>query len=155
MPIATSRPSCIVSIDIETRSSLELKKSGAYHYTADQHRCLVCCQCFVEQEIQVWEVGQTVPEAIVLHAEGGTFAAWNAQFEKNVWKHILAPLRMARTRDRTMALYPGEAMAYGLPASLEDAARSLGLDNKRLKRKEPHAPYVRPWSGHFWFCLVG
>ena len=35
MPIATSRPSDIVSIDIETRSSLELKKSGAYRYAMD------------------------------------------------------------------------------------------------------------------------
>ena len=43
----------------------------------------VLAWCLGEQEIQVWEVGQTVPEAIVLHAErGGTFSAWNVQFER-------------------------------------------------------------------------
>ena len=48
--------------------------------------------CLGEQEIQVWEAGEPVPEAIVLHAEkGGTFSAWNAQFERLIWKHVLVP----------------------------------------------------------------
>ena len=74
MPIATSRPSDIVSIDIETRSSLELKKSGAYRYAMNPSTDVWCAAwCLGEQEIQLWEVGQTVPESIVLHAERGIF----------------------------------------------------------------------------------
>ena len=69
MPIATSRSSGIVSIDIETRSSLELKKSGAYRYAMDSSTDVWCAAwCLGEQEIQVWEAGEPVPEAGYQHA---------------------------------------------------------------------------------------
>ena len=114
-----------ISIDLETFSVLELKKCGAYRYAIDSGTGVWCAAwCLGEHEIRVWERGEPVPEDIVLHAEsGGSFSAWNAQFERLIWKHVLVPrygwpeLGVGQWR-----CTQAEAMAFGLPASLEDAA---------------------------------
>ena len=119
-----------ISIDLETFSVLELKRCGAYRYAIDSGTGVWCAAwCLGEHEIRVWEPGEPVPEAIVLHAEsGGSFSAWNTQFERLIWKHVLVPrygwpeLGVGQWR-----CTQAEAMAFGLPASLEDAAKALGL----------------------------
>ena len=64
-----------ISVDLETRSALDLKKSGAYRYAMDPGTGVWCVAwCFGEQEIRVWEPGEPVPEKIVLYAgKGGVF----------------------------------------------------------------------------------
>jgi len=154
-----SRLSGTISIDLETRSSLELKKCGTYRYAMDPSTDVWCAAwCLGEQEIQVWEAGEPVPEAIVLHAEkGGTFSAWNAQFERLIWKHVLVPrYGWPGLKTDQWRCTQAEAMAYGLPASLEDAARSLGLDvQKDSKGKNLMLRMSRPRSedtfGFVWW----
>ena len=76
---------------------------------------------------------------------------------KMIWKHILVPrYGWPGLETEQWRCTQAEAMAYGLPASLEDAARSLGLDvQKDSKGKNLMLRMSRPRSedtfGFVWW----
>ena len=154
-----SRLSGTISIDMETRSALDLKKCGVYRYSMDPSTDVWCIAWCLEGEgIQVWEPGDPFPEKIRAHAgRGGSFSAWNVQFERLIWKHVLVPrYGWPGLETEQWRCTQAEAMAYGLPASLEDAARSLGLDvQKDSKGKNLMLRMSRPRSedtfGFVWW----
>ena len=80
-------------IDFETRSTVELKKTGVYVYAEHPTTDLWCaCFAFDDGEIQTWRPGDPVPWNIFEHViSGGEVYAHNAAFERVIWHHILVP----------------------------------------------------------------
>ena len=63
-------------IDFETRSTVDLKKTGAFVYAEDPTTDLWCaCYCFDDGPIETWRPGEPCPDAIAMHVlEGGVLA---------------------------------------------------------------------------------
>lgn len=118
-------------LDVETRSVVDLRKTGAYVYAEDPTTdVIVACYAFgAKGEIRTWLRGQPMPADLREHVEaGGTLVAHNAEFERALWRGVLAP-RYGWTLPRleqwvcTAAL----ANAMALPRSLEGVGAALGL----------------------------
>jgi DNA polymerase len=124
----------VLHIDLESRSAVDLKKTGAYVYAADATTDIWCAAyAFDEEPISVWFMGDPTPHDIIEHVlSGDDIIAHNAAFERTMWHHILTPrygwpepaLEQWRC---TMTM----AYAMGLPGSLEMAAAAVGLDIKK------------------------
>lgn len=124
----------VCHIDFETRSTVDIKKTGAYVYAEHPTTDLWCaCYAFDDGPIGTWEPGDPCPAAIVDHVlRGGELFAHNANFERVIWKHILTPRygwpAPAVTQWRcTMVL----AYAMALPGALEDAAPAAGIQHRK------------------------
>ena len=122
-------------LDVETRSSVELKFSGVYRYAQDESTDLWCV-CFStpdNPEPRLWIPTDEVPDEIIEVVEGGgTFHAWNANFERVIWKHILTPKYGWPEPDLTQwRCTMAEARAYGLPGKLKDAAIALKVEHQK------------------------
>lgn len=150
----------IVSMDFETRGTLDLKKTGVGPY-AKHPNTDVWCLCFTRPSdpsgIDVWTSGDTPPGELVAHVlNGGKISAWNVVFEWHIWNSILVPrygfppLPFDQcVCTMTMALaraYPGsldaaaKAMRTGIP---KDAAGSrLMLSMCRPRRIETDGTVV-------------
>lgn len=113
-----------ISLDLETRSALDLKKSGAYAYA--QHASTdVWCLAYAlpGEEPRVWRPGQPAPDF-----GGHGLRAWNAPFERAIWENILVPRYgfPAVPLDRWVCT-AAEARAMSLPGGLDQAAKALRL----------------------------
>ena len=124
----------ILHVDFETRSSIDLKKTGVHvyakHYTTD-----VCCAAFAFDDgpVKVWLPGQPVPRDLIEHIEAeGEVWAHNAAFEIEIANEVCVK------KHGWPYLYPEQcictmAMAYamGLPGSLEGCAAALGIQEQK------------------------
>ena len=121
-------------IDFESRSTVDLRKTGAYVYAEDPTTDLWCaCYAFGDGEIQTWRPGEPCPDDIFDHVlAGGELFAHNAAFERIIWKYILAPRygwpepSVSQWRC-TMVL----AYAMALPGALADAAPAAGIKHQK------------------------
>ena len=121
-------------IDFETRSTVELKKTGVYVYAEHPTTDLWCaCFAFDDGEIQTWRPGDPVPWNIFEHViSGGEVYAHNAAFERVIWHHILVPrygwpeIDVSQWRCTMVMAY-----AMALPGALEDAAPAAGIDQRK------------------------
>ncbi len=118
-----------VSIDLETRSTVDLKKSGVYPYAAHPTTDVWCMafRCNDDSRPHLWWPGQPTPRIFGARTPL-TVRAWNANFERQMWNAILVkrygfPALPLDSWVCTMA----EALAMGLPGSLDMAAKALGL----------------------------
>lgn len=122
-----------VNIDFETRSAADLRKVGLYCYAAHPTTQVSCLAYSIDGgEVQGWRIGQRIPPELLLAARhGAEFHAWNAQFERVIWREVLRrqwklegnevpPLRRWHC---SMAL----GGLHGLPLQLEKAAEAVGL----------------------------
>src|SRR4029077_18062276 len=118
-------PAPVLSIDFETAAISDLKRVGADVYARDPTPTVpVVAWAFDDDPVQSEICPPTLPEAIAEHlARGGTFRAWNANFEQAILaRHYgltLDPHQASCTMQR--ALYSG------LPAALGDAGPALGV----------------------------
>lgn len=134
----------VLFCDLETRSAINLKKTGAWRYAEDPSTDVYCaCWAIGEGPIETWYPSQPVPPAIVEHIESGKwFSAHNIGFEYPMVNLALAPrygwpkLKIEQLHDTA-----AEAATMGLPRSLEDVGRVLGL--KIQKDVEGHALMMR------------
>ncbi|WP_207479539.1 DNA polymerase [Arenibaculum pallidiluteum] len=123
-------------IDFETRSTVDLRKTGVYPYA--QHPTTdvwVTCWALGDGPIQAWYPGQPVPAELITHVEaGGELWSHNAQFERVMWREILTP-RYGWPLPRLDQWHCTAAMAasMSLPRDLDGAARVLGLDVRKDK----------------------
>lgn len=125
------------SIDFETRSTVELKRTGVYPYAAHTDTDIwLMAWAIGDEEPQLWHPGEPFPDRLRAHiAAGAPLRAWNAQFERIMWRDVAAvrygfpPVSNAQWHD-TQA----EALTLGLPATLADAARALGLEQQKDMR---------------------
>jgi DNA polymerase len=121
--------------DYETRSIIDLRKAGAYQYASHPATDVWCCAFAVDDgEIKLWVPGDDVPPEFTQAAHNAEWfvSSFNDQFERLIERHIMAPrfgwpeIPLERHRCSQAA-----ALALALPASLEGAAKALGLEQQK------------------------
>jgi DNA polymerase len=124
-----------VSIDFETRSTIDLRKSGVYRYAEDQTTDVWCMAYAWEgsDDVRVWRPGNDVDQELVDWINNGqTLRAWNAQFERSIWNEILHKrYSWPATSVAHWVCTAAEARAMALPGKLEDAAKVLGVEQQK------------------------
>jgi DNA polymerase bacteriophage-type len=126
----------ILSIDFETRSAADLRKTGAARYFEDPSADVLCAAWAVEDgPVQTWARGQPCPDEIVHHvAAGGRVAAWNATFEFWAWRYVLGPKHgWPVPKIEQMVDTMAQAAAMSIPQSLDGAAQALALEQQKDK----------------------
>jgi DNA polymerase len=122
--------------DIETRSTVDLKKVGLHNYACHPSTTVMCIgHCVDNVPVRMWHPGEPVPHEYHTAAKHGwTMVAHNAPFEMAIERHILGPRYgfPAIPIERnvcTMAI----ANALALPASLDKLAKVLDLKHQKDK----------------------
>lgn len=138
-----------LSIDLETFSSVDLKKCGVYKYAESEDFEILLFGYSVDgSEVQVVDLaqGETIPDAVLSALTDETVTKWafNAQFERVCLSRYL--------RDKGINVNPGQtgkseglflnpsswhctmiwSATLGLPMSLENVGAVLGLDKQKL-----------------------
>ena len=121
-----------LSIDFETRSTIDLRKTGTYPY-AEHPRTDVWCMAWAIDDgpVGLWtpEGGDETADLEAALRDGMELRAWNAMFERLIWRNImvgrygLPAIDLHRWVDTA-----AEAAALNLPRALAKAAKVLGLD---------------------------
>lgn len=142
------------SVDFETRSVVDLSAVGVYPYAAHPSTDIWCmAYAFDDEEPEIWHNGEwhdescpaplglacacpgrmPFPARLREHiAAGGELRAWNAQFERVVWRDCARRLHgFPDVRDEQWVCTMVEARAMNLPGKLETAAEVMRLDNKK------------------------
>jgi DNA polymerase len=139
------------TIDFETRSRIDLKKSGAWRYASDDST-QVMCLCY---RLPFWPEGKTavwVPDWIAdicgvprmpppadlckWIEDGGVVEAHNAMFERAVWRSKLVPEFWPDIPDVQWRCSAAKAASYSLPRGLEKCCEIMNLPVQ--KDKEGH-----------------
>lgn len=121
----------LLHIDFETRSVCDLPKRNVYIYADDPTTDVWCAAwAFDDDEPRLWWPSEPCPPEIAEHVRaGGIVAAWNAAFERIMWRAILGPRYgwpvPALEQYRCVMVM---AYALGLPGKLSEAAPALGID---------------------------
>lgn len=138
-----------LSVDLETFSSVDLKKCGVYKYAeSDDFEILLFGYSVDGSEVQVVDLaqGETIPEVVLSALTDETVTKWafNAQFERVCLSRYL--------RDKGINVNPSQTVkseglflnpcswhctmiwsaTLGLPMSLESVGAVLGLDKQKL-----------------------
>ena len=138
-----------LSVDLETFSSVDLKKCGVYKYAeSDDFEILLFGYSVDGSEVKVVDLaqGETIPEVVLSALTDETVTKWafNAQFERVCLSRYL--------RDKGINVNPGKTVkseslflnpsswhctmiwsaTLGLPMSLESVGAVLGLDKQKL-----------------------
>jgi DNA polymerase len=124
----------IAHLDLETRSSCDLKACGLDVYSKDPTTDVHCAAyAFDDEPVQIWTAAQPCPERLRQHIEaGGLVYAHNAAFEIALTNEVLAkrhdwPTLKPEQCRCTMCM----AYAMALPGSLENAAPAVGLTERK------------------------
>jgi DNA polymerase bacteriophage-type len=157
-------PAHVLHRDYETRSTVDLARSGAWKYAAHPSTEVLCCAYAVdEQPPQIWVPGNPIPPPFIEAAQDPAWliVAHGAQFERAVEELLLHARydwpRVPLARQRcTMAI----ALAHSLPGSLSGAAEALQLLNQKdkagqrlmLMMSKPRRPHKdEDPDGLYWF----
>lgn len=150
-----------MSIDLETRSVVDLKRSGVYRYFEHPLTSILCAAWAIDYgPVHGWLPGQPCPDEI-FHAvtSGCEISGWNVNFERQGWNAILSkqhgwPVpRLEQFRDTA-----AQAAAQTLPRRLEDAADVLRLPQRKdhdgynlmLQMSRPRKPHKDEPPGIYW-----
>ena len=120
-----------LSIDFETRSTVNLKKTGVYAYAEHPDTNLWCAAyAFDDEGPEIWVPGDPPPERIVEHVKaGGEIRAWNANFERVIWWLILTPTYgWPMPKLEQFWCTAADAAAMALPRALAHAAQVLNVE---------------------------
>src|ERR1035437_7009259 len=153
------------TIDFESRSSISLRKHGAWRYSINASTEVLCLgyrlPSWPEGRVELWhpafphlgipesDDSEALYELLEWISEGGLVEAHNCFFERALWRNILTPrygwpgISDIQWRDSA-----AKAAAHALPRSLEDAVEALGLDEHKdavghklmLKLSKPRKP---------------
>lgn len=122
-----------VSIDFETFSTVDLRRSGSSRYARDPATGVICLAIAIDTASPpiLWDVnsGASIPRYLDEHIRaGGRICAWNVGFERFIWEHIMvARYGWPRVRPDQWSCTMAVAMHWGLPAGLDAAAQALNL----------------------------
>lgn len=133
----------VLHLDIETRSTVDLRKTGVYVYAEDPATdVILACWAVDDGPVHTWLARQALPIELfdaLRCAAGGEVAvvAHNAAFERTLHRHVLTrrygwPELPLEAFDCTMS----RARAMGLPGSLDGALGAMG------------APFTKDRQGH-------
>jgi DNA polymerase len=132
-----------LSIDFETRATFDLRAGGVYPYAMHKDTDIWCfAWAFDGEEPQIWHPGPVtglywpqlgVPQRFIDHIiEGGEMRAWNAAFERVIWKHILHPrYGFPEPKLEQWVCSAAEAAAMSLPRNLDGAATVTGVAEQK------------------------
>ena len=127
----------VVSIDFETRSAVDLRKTGVYKYAADPSTDIWCMAYKApwSDDVLVWQPGDEVDAHLEdWIAAGGLLSAWNANFERTIWNNIMVSrYQWPDTRINQWRCTMAQASAMGLPRALGQAAAVLGVEEQKDK----------------------
>ena len=116
-------------VDFETFSEADLVKTGAHIYAAHPSTELLNMGYAIgDVEPTLWAPGMPLPDDLIEHIlMGGEIAAWNAQFERLIFRHVAVrygfPVPALEQYDCVMV----RALAMSLPGSLDFAAKAIQL----------------------------
>ncbi|AEG59352.1 DNA polymerase [Desulforamulus ruminis] len=122
----------ILSIDIETYSSVDLAKSGVYRYTeAPDFEILLFGYAFNEELVRVIDLasGETLPESVLAALTDPEIVktAFNANFERTcIAKHFGQPMPPEQWRCTQV-----HALTLGLPIRLDGVAKAMKLEQQK------------------------
>lgn len=146
-----------VSVDFETRSTIDLRRTGVYPYAQHEHTGIWCmAYAFPGEEPQLWRPGDLNDDRLVQWInDGKPLRAWNAQFERTIWNEIMAGrYGWPKTEIEHWYCTAAEARAMALPGSLGDAAAALRVEQQkdsegynlmlRMARPRSYAPDGSP-----------
>jgi len=117
--------------DYETRSTVDLKKTGAHVYMRHPTTSIWCASYAVGNEpVGVWLPGQPIPAEFIAAANDPDAECWahNNAFEQEVERHIGGPrhgLPVFDLKKQRCTMVTGYALS--LPGSLEMAAPAVGI----------------------------
>ncbi len=116
-----------ISLDLETRSLCDLRKTGGFRYAEDESTHILCYAYKIDDDPVQGVAGEIIPDTLREHIiSGATIQAWNgAGFDIPVWNARFpdCPISLDQLDDPM-----DRARAAGLPASLDNAAKFMGLD---------------------------
>ncbi len=126
----------ICSVDFETKSAVDLRKTGVYVYATDASTDVWCmAYSWDGEDVRVWRPGDPIdPKLEDWIVEGGKLQAWNAAFERVIWNKIMAPrYDWPRTSSSQWYCTMAQASTAGLPRALGQAAAVLGVEEQKDK----------------------
>ena len=129
-----------LSLDIETYSETDINRCGSFRYIEDPaFEIMLLAFAFDDDEVEVIDLmlGDTLPKQLIsgLYDPRITKTGWNNAFERYaLWKHLGRYCPPEQWED-SMVL----AAQCGLPASLDNAGKALGLSEDQAKMKEGKA----------------
>jgi len=121
-------------IDYETRSTVELRRTGVYPYAAHRDTFIWCmAYAYGDGPVQQWIEGDIFPPDVARHITfGGEVWAWNAQFERVMWRDCARRVYgWPELPDAQVFDIAADAAAMALPRKLELCAAVLGLDVRK------------------------
>lgn len=133
-----------LSIDLETRSSVDIGKSGVYRYTEAEDFAILLFGYSVDGgAVQVIDLvrGGRIPQEILDALTDDSVIKWafNANFERVCLSRYLSDLGMLHTTERAHFLSPRSwrctmvwSAYMGLPLSLAAVGRVLGLEEQKM-----------------------
>lgn len=133
-----------LSLDFETKSTVDLRKSGVYRYAESPTTDIwVCCFAFDDEPVDTWFPGQPLPSRFIEHVEhGGKIRGYNVNFERIIWREIATPRygwplpKLTQFHDTA-----AQVAVLSLPRSLEQASYALRLPVQ--KDREGHNLMLR------------
>lgn len=127
-----------LSLDLETRSDVDLLKAGVYRYCESPHTDVLLASYRWNRTGPVlrWTRGDPCPADIAAHvASGGEIEAHNAGFERLLWRAVLTPrYGWPLPRLEQWRCIAVTAAAMSLPRSLDRLGAALDLGVKKDKR---------------------
>ena len=131
-----------VSIDVETRSALDLTKVGVYRYAEHPSTDIVCMAYAIDDaEPKLWRLGEPFPDE--LDRWDADYRAWNANFERTMWEMAAEKYGWPGTMVEQWHCTMAEASAMSLPRKLGHCAQVLGLAEQKA---DPGQGFVRRMS---------
>ena len=133
-----------LSVDLETRSSVDIGQSGVYRYAeAEDFAILLFAYAVDGGAVEVIDLvgGEQIPQEILdaLTDESVIKWAFNANFERVCLSRYLSDLGMLHTTERACFLSPHSwrctmvwSAYMGLPLSLAAVGRVLGLEEQKM-----------------------
>lgn len=123
-----------VSVDFETRSTVDLRRTGVYPYAQHATTDIWCvAYAFPGEEPVLWRPGDVNDQRLIQWiTEGKPLRAWNANFERVIWNEIMvARYQWPSTPLEQWFCTAADARAMALPGSLGDAAAALRVDQQK------------------------
>lgn len=148
-----------ITIDFETRSKCDLKKSGAFKYASDSSTSILCLAYKIPgEETKVWSpFYEERPQELFDVLDDYPIEAHNAQFEYALWTYHCVPvLGWPALNPDMLYCSAAKAAALSLPRALGQLSLALkvsktkDMDGHRLMLKLSKPRKISTWNKNEW-----
>lgn len=123
--------------DFETASECDLRVAGAWAYSRHPSTHILCLAFRIPGgKLTLWVPGDDYPEELLQHARsGGYFEAFNANFERVIWRNVCVPTYgWPEIPDDRWICLQARSLYRALPADLDSLGGVLDLAHQKDKR---------------------